>query len=91
MVNLTDLLGSSRLLMAIEIIGGIFIINYRPYVEIDWEAYVSQIEGFLSGDCNYLNLKGGTGPLVYPAGFVYIFSGIYYLYLYAGKIKVIGS
>ena len=27
----------------------------------------------------YSDLKGDTGPLVYPAGFVYLFSGLYYL------------
>ena len=25
------------------------------------------------------DLKGDTGPLVYPAGFVYLYSGLYYL------------
>jgi alpha-1,3-mannosyltransferase len=30
--------------------------------------------GFLSGDWNYMNLRGDTGPCVYPAGFLYIFS-----------------
>ena len=32
----------------------------------------------MSGDTNYANLKGDTGPLVYPAGFVYVYSGLYY-------------
>jgi ALG3 protein len=37
---------------------------------------MDEVEGFLGGELDYANLKGGTGPLVYPAGFVYLFSGI---------------
>lgn len=40
---------------------------------------MQEVEGFLSGERNYSNLKGDTGPLVYPAGFVYIFSFLRYL------------
>jgi alpha-1,3-mannosyltransferase len=29
---------------------------------------------FTQGERDYMNLKGDTGPLVYPAGFVYLFS-----------------
>jgi len=47
--------------------------------EIDWIAYMQEVSGYLNGETNYLNLKGDTGPLVYPAGFLYIFSGLYYL------------
>eukprot|EP01026_Neomeris_dumetosa_P022717 TRINITY_DN1957_c1_g1_i6.p2 TRINITY_DN1957_c1_g1~~TRINITY_DN1957_c1_g1_i6.p2 ORF type:complete len:404 (+),score=32.81 TRINITY_DN1957_c1_g1_i6:178-1389(+) len=50
-----------------------------PYTEIDWIAYMQEVGGFLDGERNYLNLKGDTGPLVYPAGFVYLYSGLYYL------------
>ena len=28
------------------------------------------------GERDYLHLKGGTGPAVYPAGFMYIFSAL---------------
>lgn len=31
---------------------------------------------FVHDDWDYLNLKGDTGPLVYPAGFVYIFEAL---------------
>jgi alpha-1,3-mannosyltransferase len=40
---------------------------------------MQEVKGFIDGERNYLNLKGDTGPLVYPAGFVYIFSGLYWL------------
>lgn len=42
--------------------------------EIDWVAYMQEVEGFLDGERNYRNLRGDTGPLVYPAGFVYVYS-----------------
>jgi hypothetical protein len=35
---------------------------------------MQEVTGFLKGERNYYNLGGDTGPLVYPAGFVYIFS-----------------
>ncbi|NXU07329.1 ALG3 mannosyltransferase, partial [Buphagus erythrorhynchus] len=46
--------------------------------EIDWKAYMQEVEGFANGTFDYTQLKGDTGPLVYPAGFVYIFLGLYH-------------
>jgi hypothetical protein len=45
---------------------------------------MSQVEGFLGGERDYRNLKGDTGPLVYPAGFLYIYSA--FLYLTGGQV-----
>lgn len=61
---------------------GWLIIKKVPYTEIDWEAYMSEVgedSGFLSGERDYMNMRGSTGPLVYPAGFVWIYSGLFYL------------
>ncbi|KAJ6319827.1 hypothetical protein OIU78_015266 [Salix suchowensis] len=55
------------------------IIAYVSYTKIDWDAYMSQVTGFLGGERDYTNLKGDTGPLVYPAGFLYIYSGIRFI------------
>jgi alpha-1,3-mannosyltransferase len=33
--------------------------------EIDWEAYMSEVEGVVNGTYDYSKLEGGTGPLVY--------------------------
>ncbi|KAL5135683.1 Dol-P-Man:Man(5)GlcNAc(2)-PP-Dol alpha-1,3-mannosyltransferase [Glycine soja] len=55
------------------------IIAFVPYTKIDWDAYMSQVTGFLGGERDYRNLKGDTGPLVYPAGFLYIYSAFQYL------------
>ena len=65
--------------MLIEFILCYIIINRVNYTEIDWQAYMQEVKGFLDGERNYLKLKGDTGPLVYPAGFVYIFSLLYYV------------
>ncbi|NXC68854.1 ALG3 mannosyltransferase, partial [Anhinga anhinga] len=46
--------------------------------EIDWKAYMEEVEGFANGTLDYTRLQGDTGPLVYPAGFVYIFLGLYH-------------
>lgn len=64
----------SVLLICIDILVVLLIIAKIPYTEIDWIAYMQEVRGFLSGDLNYFNLKGDTGPLVYPAGFLYLFS-----------------
>ncbi|KAH7422184.1 hypothetical protein KP509_13G094900 [Ceratopteris richardii] len=55
------------------------IIVKVPYTKIDWDAYMSQVDGFVGGERNYSNLRGDTGPLVYPAGFLYIYSAIQYI------------
>ena len=40
---------------------------------------VKQVSGFVGGERDYSNLKGDTGPLVYPAGFLYVYSAIQYV------------
>ena len=42
-------------------------------------AYMEEVGGFLGGELDYAQLKGQTGPLVYPAGFVYLYSALFYL------------
>ncbi|CAN6561491.1 unnamed protein product [Malus baccata var. baccata] len=72
------LLFSSALLLCDAILVAL-IIAYVPYTKIDWDAYMSQVSGFLGGERDYANLKGDTGPLVYPAGFLYFYSAIQYV------------
>ncbi|GMH27228.1 hypothetical protein Nepgr_029071 [Nepenthes gracilis] len=67
------------LLLAVDSILIFLIIAYVPYTKIDWDAYMSQVSGFLEGEKDYRNLKGDTGPLVYPAGFLYIYSAIRFI------------
>ncbi|RXM99751.1 Dol-P-Man:Man(5)GlcNAc(2)-PP-Dol alpha-1,3-mannosyltransferase [Acipenser ruthenus] len=57
----------------------IWVIHRVAYTEIDWKAYMDEVEGVINGTYDYTQLKGDTGPLVYPAGFVYIFTVLYYV------------
>lgn len=45
--------------------------------EIDWIAYMQQVKQYLDGECDYTVIKGDTGPLVYPAAHLYIYSALY--------------
>lgn len=47
--------------------------------EIDWTAYMEQVQQYLSGERNYPLIKGGTGPLVYPAAHVYTYAALYHI------------
>jgi alpha-1,3-mannosyltransferase len=62
--------------------------------EIDWKAYMQEVAGVIEsvssihishskhppqGIYDYKELRGDTGPLVYPAGFVYIYSLLYWI------------
>ena len=63
------------LLLLGELILCCLIIKFIRYTPIDWKAYMQEVAGVLEfGEFDYLELKGDTGPLVYPAGFVYIYS-----------------
>lgn len=73
-------------LIIAEISLGILIIAKISYTEIDWVAYMQQIEIFLGGERDYVKIRGQTGPLVYPAGHVYIFTGLYYMTNYGKDI-----
>ena len=33
--------------------------------EIDWRAYMQEVEGVINGTFDYTKLEGDTGPLVY--------------------------
>ena len=62
------------ILLLLEVVLCITIVYFIPYTEIDWTAYMEQVSQFQAGERNYYNIRGGTGPLVYPAGFLYLYS-----------------
>jgi alpha-1,3-mannosyltransferase len=53
--------------------------NRATDTEIDWKAYMEEVNGYRAGERDYEKLQGGTGPLVYPAGFVYLFTALQWL------------
>jgi alpha-1,3-mannosyltransferase len=77
MVKVTSRLVAGLLLVAEVALVAVIVLRVG-YTEIDWRAYMQEVEGFLSGERDYVNLRGDTGPCVYPAGFLYIFSALYY-------------
>ncbi|KAI4810230.1 hypothetical protein KUCAC02_019071 [Chaenocephalus aceratus] len=65
-----------------------WVIQKVAYTEIDWKAYMDEVEGVINGTYDYTKLKGDTGPLVYPAGFVYIFTVLYYITSHGVNIRL---
>ncbi|CAF3924355.1 unnamed protein product [Rotaria sordida] len=76
------------ILLILEIFLNIFIIKKTNYTEIDWQAYMQEVEGVVNGTFDYYKLKGDTGPLVYPAGFVYIYLILYYITNFGTNIRL---
>lgn len=46
------------LLLIFEVILNVFIIENVKYTEIDWRAYMQEVEGFINGTWDYKELKG---------------------------------
>jgi alpha-1,3-mannosyltransferase len=62
-------------LLLCEVILCHVVIRFVSYTEIDWEAYMQEVETWIvDGQLDYRQIRGGTGPLVYPAGFLYLFA-----------------
>ncbi|XP_019628046.1 PREDICTED: dol-P-Man:Man(5)GlcNAc(2)-PP-Dol alpha-1,3-mannosyltransferase-like [Branchiostoma belcheri] len=79
---------AAGLLFCLEIVLNVFIILRVNYTEIDWVAYMQEVEGVINGTYDYMQLKGDTGPLVYPAGFVYVFGVLYYITGHGANIRL---
>lgn len=67
------------LLLLGEILLCALIIIYVPYTEIDYTTYLAQARVFRSGERNYKKIKGPSGPCVYPALHLYIYSALDYI------------
>ncbi|GAB5369065.1 hypothetical protein AAMO2058_001373300, partial [Amorphochlora amoebiformis] len=77
---LSSYIATGALLILGEAVLNGIIISKRPYTEIDWRAYMSEVQPVLEeGDFNYANLRGGTGPIVYPGGFVWLYAMLFKL------------
>lgn len=87
-INPAQLPFAALLLIVAELIINVLVVERVPYTEIDWKAYMQECEGFLNGTLDYSQLRGDTGPLVYPAGFVYIYSLFYFLTGHGENIRL---
>lgn len=64
----------------LDILLQLTFIRFVPYTEIDWSTYMEQVRLVVENkEFDYLNIHGSTGPLVYPAGFVYLYSILYFI------------
>ena len=59
-----------------ELVLHTLILTRIPYTEIDYSTYCQQVSMVASGERDYLALTGDTGPCPYPAGYVWVFSGL---------------
>ncbi|GHJ86063.1 hypothetical protein NliqN6_2465 [Naganishia liquefaciens] len=68
------------------------VIRYVAYTNIDYLAYTQQAALFLppSNIRDYSQIQGGTGPLVYPALHLYIYSALHQLFPAASTYDVAG-
>eukprot|EP00922_Rhytidocystis_sp_ex-Travisia-forbesii_P025943 GHVS01038038.1.p1 GENE.GHVS01038038.1~~GHVS01038038.1.p1 ORF type:complete len:798 (+),score=140.04 GHVS01038038.1:214-2607(+) len=64
---------SSSLLFMDFLFSKYFLLRFIRFTNIDWTAYMQQVKQVASSEYNYYNIQGETGPLVYPAGHVYIY------------------
>ncbi|KAK2170282.1 hypothetical protein LSH36_3g03045 [Paralvinella palmiformis] len=52
------------ILFLAECVINVWVIHNIKYTEIDWKAYMQEVEGTINGTYDYMQLKGDTGPLV---------------------------
>lgn len=76
------------LYITLEAILTALIVMNIPYTEIDWGTYMQHVRLFLRGTRNYAQITGDTGPAVYPAGFLYVFTFFYALSLGGRDIAI---
>ena len=76
------------LVLIFELAFGVLIILRVPYTEIDWVAYMEEVGGAFGGEWDYAKLRGGTGPLVYPAGFVYLYGALWWLTDWGADVRL---
>jgi len=57
----------------------ILIIKLIPYIPVDWESYMDQVELYISGVRDYSQIRGPNGTANYPACFLYTYYIMYYL------------
>ena len=61
-------------LVGAELVFSLWMVARVRYTEIDYAAYMQEVDGvFREKRLDYAELSGSTGPLVYPAGFVYAY------------------
>ena len=65
----------AAVVVAEAVLDAVFIAT-GPFHAIDFKAYLDQTATILGGTLDYARVHGRTGPLVYPAGHVWLFAAI---------------
>uniref|UniRef100_A0A0M3ID10 dolichyl-P-Man:Man5GlcNAc2-PP-dolichol alpha-1,3-mannosyltransferase n=1 Tax=Ascaris lumbricoides TaxID=6252 RepID=A0A0M3ID10_ASCLU len=72
-VNSPGFIITAVLLLLAESLLCTIIIWKVPYTEIDWSTYMQQASCYMRGIRNYSLIEGDTGPVVYPAGHIFVY------------------
>ncbi|KHN88946.1 Dol-P-Man:Man(5)GlcNAc(2)-PP-Dol alpha-1,3-mannosyltransferase [Toxocara canis] len=72
-VNSTGFILTSLLILLAESLLCTLIIWNVPYTEIDWSTYMQQVGCYIRGTRNYSLIEGDTGPVLYPAGHIFVY------------------
>lgn len=65
----------------IELIGSKFIIYNVPFTDIDFKTYLQQVRLINdNGILDYSKIRGDSGPIVYPAGHVWLYTILDFVY-----------
>ena len=77
------------LISVLEVAVCLLIISRVSYTAIDYPTYLQQVDLFERGERDYYKIKGDTGPLVYPAGFLYTFSLIRWISTFSESLVAV--
>ena len=67
-----------RCMIVADVVLALAQVVYEGTYIFDWDAYMEEVAGVLVRcDTDYAALRGDTGPLVYPAGFVWLYGALY--------------
>jgi alpha-1,3-mannosyltransferase len=63
-----------------ELLAHIVLFWKASFTHIDWKAYMEQVGTvWRDSQFDYAQIKGDTGPVAYPAGFIYIYTVFYHV------------
>lgn len=60
-----------------------------PFMNVDWEAYTTQVSAVLQGQFDYAQLEGPTGPIAYPGGFCLFYLPFAHLGLEVRHVQIV--
>ncbi|CAK8995478.1 Serine--tRNA ligase [Durusdinium trenchii] len=77
------------ILLALDLVLTSLIVWKVPFTNVDWEAYMTEVEFVLRGEFDYQQISGPTGPIAYPAGFCWLYGSFRWLALELSQVQTI--